>query len=522
VSTLGVLMLAVTTVLGVAGALPANAASTGFTLSSQGTGLQLVLFGQKLTGGNSSACVNDTGSATPTVANKNSDGSASLCDGKAGIYAASEGEGTLLTTSGVHEDQTAQQGPASGTNGSTTSTCAQGGGTPAGTPVLLTLGLSCAYAQAAVDSATPPNPSASSMGEVANVTIGLNGILSPILGASPSTGSGDSCNNTSTVGALLNTVCTALSSLGGSAPGTAGSLFQGINQALQQLFNVVTKNLDPTITIDVGQAKTSITTANSGGGEATAKAVAQGSTLDIAILPGVGCAAAPGDQNQPSLTACIADAVSAHPQYSAPLIEVLVSPAQSTSSYDASNTDTPWVSTGSGSLVTVDVNIPGAQQVISVPPNVDQTLLAGTPLQTTIDLGSAQTNHSTTGASGGAQGAVINVLQSGTFPGGSSTTGAVSANLGGVLTAATQAGSTPPPISPSGCTSNCNPSVPSTPGAAPATAAATSPTAIHTGEWWSGSMPLLALMAALGSGLIFWPRLRRLSLVARVVARAHR
>jgi len=515
--TIGVLALTAATVIGVAGALPANAAGSGFTLSAQGTGLQLVLFGTKLTGGNSSACVNATGSATPTVANKNSDGSASLCDGQAGIYAASEGEGTLLTTSGVHEDQKASQGPAAGTNGSTTSSCGQGGGTPSGTPVLLTLGLSCAYAQAVVDSATPANPSASSMGEVANVTIGLNGILSPILGAAPSSGSGDSCNNTGTVGALLNTVCTALSSLAGSSPGTASTLFQGINQALQNLFNVVTKDLDPTITIDVGQAKTSITTAASGTGEATAKALAQGSTLDVAILPGVGCAAAPGDANQPSLAQCISAVASGSSQYSAPLVEVLVSPAQSTSSYDASNTDTPWTSTGQGSLVTVDVNIPGAQQVISVPPNVDQTLLAGTPLQTTIDLGSAQTNHSTTGASAGAQGAVINVLESSTFPGGSSSQGAVSANLGSTTSSATQAGTPAPPTAPAGGSVT-----PSTPGAAPATAAATSPTAVHTGEWWSGSMPFLILLAVLGGGLIGWPRLRRISLVSRLLARVHR
>lgn len=517
IGAIGAIALTAVTVIGVAATLPAEAAGTGFTLSAQGTGLQLVLFGTKLTGGNSSACVNDTGSASPTVADKNSDGSPSLCDGQAGIYAASEGEGTLLTSSGVHEDQEAAQGPASGTNGSTTSSCAQGGGTPSGTPVLLSLGLSCAYAQAAVDSASPANPSASSMGEVADLTIGLNGILSPLLGASPSSGSSDSCQNSGTIGALLNTVCTALSSLAGSSPGTAGTLFQGINEALQNLYDVVTKNLDPTITIDVGQAKTSITTAGSGTGAATAKAVAQGSTLDIAMLPGVGCAAAPGAANQPSLAQCITAATSGPSPYAAPLIEILVSPAQSTSSYEASNADTPWTSTGSGSLVTVDVNIPGAQQVISVPPNVDQTLLAGTPLQTTIDLGSAQTNHGSTGASSGSQGAVINVLESGTFPGGSSTQGAVSANLGSTTSAASQAGTPAPPTAPSGGSVT-----PSTPGAAPATAAATSPTAVHTGEWWSGSLPFLVLLGVIGAGLIGWPRIRRVSLVSRVVSRVHR
>jgi hypothetical protein len=346
------------------------------------------------------------------------------------------------------------------------------------------------------------------MGEVANVTIGLNGILSPILGASPSSGSADSCQNTGTVGALLNTVCTALSSLAGSAPAPANTLFSGIQQALQNLYNVVTKDADPTITIDVGQAKTNITTNGS-----TLNATSQGSTLDVAILPGVGCAAPAGDSTQPTLAQCITDEASGNPQYTAPLVEILVSPAQSTTSYDGTN----WTSTGTGSLVTIDVNIPGAQQVISVPPNVDQTILGGTPLQTTIDLGSAQTNHSNTGATSQAQGAVINVLESSTFPGATSSQGAVSANLGSTGSSSTQSG-TPPPAPPTAPAS----SPPTVPAAAPATASATSPTAVHTGEWWSGSMPLLAVLAMLGGGLIGWPKIRRISLVSRVLSKAHR
>jgi hypothetical protein len=487
--------LAMLAVLGVAGAIPA-AAAAGVTASAQGTGLQLVLFGTKLTGGNSSACVNDTGSSVP-VANANGDGSASACDQQAGTYAASEGEGTLLTSAGVHEDQKASESTVGQSDGSTNSTCAQGGGTPGGTPVTLSLGLSCAYAQAAID--PNGNPAASSMGEVSNVTIGLNGILSPILGAQPSSGNSDSCNNQSTVGALLNTVCTALSNLSGSAPQPVSTVLSGINQALQNLFNVVTKNLDPTITIDVGQAKSSIeTTAN------TVKAVSQGSTLDVAILPGVGCAARAGDSSEPSLAQCVTDALSPSPQYSAPLIEVLISPAQSASTFDGSN----WSSTGTGAIATVDINIPGAQQVISLGPNVDQTLLAGTPLQTTIDLGSAQTNHSGTGAASQAHGAVVNLLESSTFPGGSSSQGAVSANLGSAAATAAQAGSPPPPVTP---TNNAPPVA--------AVATSTSPTAVHTGEWWSGSMPLLVALAAIGGGLIAWPRLRRIPRLSKLASK---
>jgi hypothetical protein len=190
---MGALCLSAATLFSVTTTLPASAAFD-MTSAAQGTGLQLVLFGTKITGGDASACVNETGS-TSTTANKNGDGTASLCNEEPGTYAASQGEGTLLTSQGVELDAKAAEQTAGQTDGSTSSKCAQGGTTPSGTPVLLSLGLSCVDAYAAVDSAG--DPSASSMGEVANVTIGLNSVLAPLLGASPSSGSGDSCNDAS-------------------------------------------------------------------------------------------------------------------------------------------------------------------------------------------------------------------------------------------------------------------------------------------------------------------------------------
>jgi hypothetical protein len=470
------------------------AAASGLTASAQGTGLQLALFGTKISGGNSSACVNETGS-TATTTNKGADGTASLCDAQPGTYAAAEGEGTLLTSQGVELDEKASEGTPGQSDGSTTSKCAQGGSTPSGTPVLLSLGLSCVDAFATV--ASSGDPSASSMGEVANVTIGLNGVLSPLLGASPSSGSGDSCNNQGTVGALVNSVCTALSSVSGSSPEPASSLFAGIKQALQNLYDVVTKNLDPTVTIDVGQAKSSASTASG-----TLDSTAQGSTLDIAVLPGVGCAAPAGETTQPTLAQCAADSLSSNPQYAAPLIEIVLSPAQSSASYQSG----AWSSSGQGSLATIDVNIPGDQHTISLAPDVDQTILSGTPLQTTIDLGSAQTNHSVSGASSAAQGADINLLESSTFPGGSSTQGAVSADLGSTdATAGSGPVATAAPLPP-----------------VPATASVSSPTAVHTGEWWSGSMPLIAAFVLIGAALLGWPRLRRWHRAASVVSKADR
>jgi len=486
----------------------AGSASTnaGITSSAQGTGLQIVAFGTKVVGGDSSSCFNDerSGATTGPVANKNADSSPSLCDQKSALYAASEGTGTLAGSSGVNEDQKASESSVGAVDGKTTPTCAQGGSTPSGTPGSLSLGVSCAFAEAAV-SATG-DPAASSMGEVANLTIGLDGVLSPLLGASPSSGTKDSCESSATVGVLLNTLCTALSSLASTAP-PADDPAAGINQALQNIYDVVTKGSDPTVTIDVGQAKTSVSATGN-----TSVATAQGSTLDIAIFPGAGCAAPQGAASQPTVAQCTSDEASAHPQYSAPLVEILVSPAHSTSTYDG----TSWASTGSGSLATVDVNIPGAQQVTSVGQNVDQTFLAGTPLQTTIDLGSAQVNHSSTGATATAQGAEVEVLESGSFPGGGSGQGAISADLGSASASGTQAGAPSPPVSTAASGGSAAPA------AKAATAASASPTSVHTGEWWSGSMPLLVVLVMLGGGLLGWPRLRRISSVSRILSGGRR
>ncbi len=502
--------------IGASAAIPASAATaptTGLTGTALGSGLVVNLFGTKLSGGTSSACVNDNGaSGVTSILNKNADGSASLCDQQPGVQASSEGEGTLLTSSIAQADQKATENVPGRTNGSTNPTCAQGGATPSGIPFTVTFGVACSYAQAAMDSSG--RPSASAMGEVSNITVGLNGILSPILGAvsslpslpslpsTPLTSGSSSCNSSGTTGLLLNTVCSALTTVASAAP-PASNVLSGINQVLQNLFHVVTKTADPTISIDAGQSKTSSVTTASG-----IQSVSQGSSLDIAILPGVGCAAPAGVSAQPTLAECVTDAASAHPQDSAPLVDIQVAPAQSASGFDGSK----WSPTGLANVVTVDINIPGSQQVLSVPPNIDQTILAGTPLQTTISHGAVQTNSTTTGATSLVQGTVVSLLQSASFPGGSANVGALSVNTGVVGTTGTLANTPAPALTASS----------SSPSPVPAVASATSPTAVHTGEWWSGSMPLLVGIALLGGGLIGWPRLRRLSFVSRLVSRVHR
>ncbi|HUC36819.1 MAG TPA: hypothetical protein VMR97_06835, partial [Acidimicrobiales bacterium] len=412
VARLGVISIfaaAALTALSVAAAVPATAAqsvpATGFNLASQATGSVVNLFGTEVTGGNSSACVNDSAAIAngASVANKNDDGTASLCDQQPAAYAAAEGAGTLVTTSGVHIDQKATEASPGKTDGSSTPTCSQGGSTPSGIPVAVSVGASCGYAVASQDASG--NPSASSMGEVANFTVSLNGLLSPILGAAPSSGSADSCSNTGTVGLLLNTVCTALSTVSNVAPSFAGTVLGGIDQALQNLYNVVTNDADPTIAIDMGQTGSSVATTTN-----TLTSQSHGSTLDLKILPGVGCAAPSGVSAAPTLAQCAADAATGHPQDSAPLVEVVISPAETGSSYSGGT----WTPTATGSIGTVHVNIPGNEQVIPLSPGVDQTILAGTPLQSTINLGSVETTQTAAGATAIAHGAVIQLLQSAT------------------------------------------------------------------------------------------------------------
>ena len=84
----------------------------------------------------------------------------------------------------------------------------------------------------------------------------------------------------------------------------------------------------------------------------------------------------------------------------------------------------------------------------------------------------------------------------------------VQLNLGDVTTSA----GTPAATSPA--------STPTTAPPIPAVASGTSPTAVHTGEWWAGSTPVAAAIAGLGLLLIGWPRIRRLRPLARFGTRA--
>jgi hypothetical protein len=196
----------------------------------------------------------------------------------------------------------------------------------------------------------------------------------------------------------------------------------------------------------------------------------------VQVLPGVGCDAS-------SLTACITDPSA----YAVPLIDIQIAPAESTDSWDGTN----WHPTTTAALATVALNIPGDAQTITVAPGQSLDLLAGTPLETVIDLGSA----STSGWKGGANGATVDLAKG--------INGGILLDLGSSHISGTDSPATPA-VAPK--------TVHSTPAVVPAQVTGVStPTLVHTGAWWSGSLPYIAGFAVLGSGLLAWPRLRRTS-----------
>ncbi len=433
---LGAVTLAGLGVLGVAAGPAGAATTTSYTASATASGLAITLFGTSITGGKATVSVD---SATP--------------------QATAQGTGEL--TPGLVGEAKAS---ASGDNSShsTPQTCSPvAGATPSSSPVTVALQVACGSASAAVDGSG--NPSGSASGRISGLQVNASSLLNQVI-----QGGGNQ---------LTAGVDQVLSQVDGSPLGSTplGQLTQGVKQAVSNLQSVVQKTSAPdTLDVGVGPASASITSST---GSATA--TAEGETLDVQILPGVG-------EIGPDLTGGTP----------APLVEIKIAPATATSTFNGSS----WTSTSHGSLATISLNIPGFNQTIDVAPGQSQEILAGTPLASVIDLGSATTSGGTATANGatldllkGVQGGILLDL-------GSTTTSGSVATPGPAVAAA----SSPAPASP-----------------APAVAAA-SPTAVHTGEWWAGSLPLVGLLLAAGSGLLAWPRIRRIPLAARLLHRAHR
>jgi hypothetical protein len=144
-------------------------------------------------------------------------------------------------------------------------------------------------------------------------------------------------------------------------------------------------------------------------------------------------------------------------------------------------------------VVTLTLNNPiTGSNTISLAPGQSQTLLAGTPLQSTIDVGSSTVNQGPGAANATANGVTLDLLTG--LPGGGITIDLASSNAS-VTGAALAAAVTPTPAA-----------APAAPPGAPIAGV----TAVHTGEPWSGSLPIVAVALVAGLGLIYRRRLTAL------------
>jgi hypothetical protein len=497
-------------------AVPAQASTvTTYSGNVNAAGLNLDLFGNKLTGGNSLACFNHG-----LTTNKDNNGNATACDGKASTFAAASGEGTFLTAAGLHalagaHEATVGQSMSQGSDTNPVCSPVATGGPQGSSGVTIDGAISCAWARAVIDGIG--NPSATGYGELAHLNVDLNGILGQITGASPSS---SNCTQSAgqMIGALLGGACTLVSGL---TPLLGSATTSGVNQALQDLYDVTTSGQPAnTVTIAVAPAKSSVAT----GVDGTVSENAYGATLDLNLLPGVGCKAGV------SLATCAANEVAhltneASNPTGAPLVELQVGPARCSAARDATG---KWTSTDYSSIVDLDVNIPGANLLIHLPGDsgtgtYNQTILQGSPLQSTIRIASGSSAPVGDSAACAADSLTLSLLENSMFPGGTTTVGSGGAIVvtAGSSTMSAGNSSSSTPTSPGGGNGGGTGST-SAANATPTAAVVTSPTSIHTGEWWSGSMPLLVVVAAIGAGLLGWPRLRRTSLVSRLVKRAGR
>ncbi|MCL4414657.1 MAG: hypothetical protein M1522_07930 [Actinobacteria bacterium] len=177
----------------------------------------------------------------------------------------------------------------------------------------------------------------------------------------------------------------------------------------------------------------------------------------------------------------------------APLAEIDVASATAT----ATDTNGVLSSSDTPAVATIHLNLPGNPQTIALSPGQTLQILAST-----ITLGNG--SHSTTATSAAAQASGLSLdLATGV-------NGGVLLHLADAAASLTAGPSTQP----ASCTSNCSSTVPvsvqtqTQAASSPAVIAAT-PTAVHTGEWFAGSWPILAGLGALASGLLGWTRIRR-------------
>jgi hypothetical protein len=305
-------------------------------------------------------------------------------------------------------------------------------------------GLGCGSAQAALDG--NGLPTAGSSGTIAQLNVGAGTALTQIIVAGSPT-------------------FTALQGFLGTLP-TPPSGGISLGALLTQLGLSVAQTTG-LATISAGTSTGSVSATAT---TATASNTSSGGT--IAILPGAGGAGLPA-------------------------ASITLGAAQTTATLD--RTGGAGTATASPSVVTVTINDPvTGSNTVTLAPGQSQTLLAGTPLASTISVGSSTTTQGPGSATATAQGVVLSLLTS--LPGGGITIDLASSNAS--VTGAALAAAVTPPAAPSAAA----PAAPAAP-APSAGAPIAGVTAVHTGEPWAGSLPFVALALVAGLGLIYRRRL---------------
>jgi hypothetical protein len=344
-----------------------------------------------------------------------------------------QGSGQLLPSVSGSQHATAS---ASGQDQNLAQTCAS----PAVPPPLdtyLSAGMGCGSAQAAVDGNGLPN--AGSSGSVASLTIGAGTALTQLVQAG-------------------TPVYTALQGVLGQLPALpAGDISLG--DLLTQLgLSVAATTGLATVSAGTSTGSVSATTAS-----ATATNTSSGATIDL--LPGAGL-------------------------NSLPLASITVGAAKATATLD--RTGGAGTATAEPGVVTLTTNTPAGSNSTTIAPGQSQTLLAGTPLASTISVGSSTVNQGAGAANASAQGVVLDLLTG--LPG-----GGISIDLASSTASVTGTAAPAPPAA-----------IPASAPAPPAPAPIAGVTAVHTGEPWGGSLPIVALALVAGLGLIYRRRLRAL------------
>lgn len=507
------------TSLGVAAAMILAVASSGtafadtvlpggvgsYNVSASSAGLYLALAGNQLTGGTASVSgtysLTSVGSAPTETGSAAAQGfllSTSLTGTGPSVKVSSPQSSPNNTVSGT-EGKNGDPAGNNATGGSDADVggpavppdCNQGGG-QVSSGVGLFVGLGCGYATTTIDPTGATSLSgvqALGSANIAQVTVSLDGILSQIFNG----GASQLCSGLAsfpTLGPVLQTAC---------------------NQVLTGLQNPpvpVTQMVNPSVQVDVGNAYSEIKSEATG-----VEAISHSNSVDVSLFPGLNSALPPLLRVEiPAAIAVSCEGTVTGTDY----------PCSAPSNACTSSSTTGWTNYYEASLIRITgtlidalntassggfpdpLEILSCSQLGSANSGLQQAEQAGLGQLLTLDLASATTSGN------GVSGSGLDVeLLPGKGPGGSSV---VSINGAGINTTATGSANGTPATTPAG-------QVSSGPSQAPTVAAATSPTAVHTGEWWAGSLPLLAVLAALGGGLLGWPRLRRFPVVAHIVDR---